>query len=921
MKLHLKLGHKIVLYWLISMVIAMALVGYVFVWMDGNQKEAEAYKGISREFSYLQSVISKNREEIRTAARLLSDSKDLISSVNLVSTYQEIENYSAIIFDVEKERILDQISHLAEGADLDVTTVFDVRMNLVAYHYRVGHNPAQQGFVTYKAGTAKIRETKPASEQLREVTTLPTNIINIPSFSGGRDYQEGVQHLPQGLFLERTEALKKTTASGEKQVIGYIKTGRILGPEFAAVISRHGGYKFGMVLPGIAVIGQFDETGLPGPGHVFPLLSDATGEARKTAENPAPPSAVSDRFESRIYFGAGRSMKPAEGSPAVFLFASEKKGLRAAATTYRNAAVVVLVAITLLITPFSIAFVGHFISAPITRIVAGFEDLKKGQFVLIETPHGHDEMTQLMSSFNVMSETLQDRDRDLRLLSMGIEQSHSIVVIANQAGDIEYVNPKFEEVTGYKQASVIGKNSRFLKSGHTTKLEYERLWETISSGKTWRNELYNRKQNGDYYWEDSSISPIKGEDGKIEGFIKVAEDITRRKEAERRIRELNETLESRVEERTRELSESQALTDQLLTSAGEGIFGLDSEGRTTFVNPAACAILGYAADELIGRTMHNAIHHSHEDGSPYPHNECPIHAAYVEGKDDTVSDEVLWRKNQTPVPVRYTCTPIYNENILNGAVVTFSDVTELKEHEKELERSNAELQHFAYVAAHDLQEPLRKIQAFSERLETRFFDELGERGQQYIERIVNSSTRMRSLIDDLLNFSRVRTKAQPFEATDLNNPLADALDDLETSIAQAEAEVTAETLPTVDVDKTQIRQVFQNIVGNAIKFRDENRPLKVRITSEVIKGTTTGFLNKKICRILVRDTGIGFDPKFSEKIFGVFERLHGRSEYSGTGIGLATCRVIVERHGGTLKADSQPGEGSTFEIMLPVNQS
>lgn len=228
-----------------------------------------------------------------------------------------------------------------------------------------------------------------------------------------------------------------------------------------------------------------------------------------------------------------------------------------------------------------------------------------------------------------------------------------------------------------------------------------------------------------------------------------------------------------------------------------------------------------------------------------------------------------------------------------------------------LEASNRDLQEFAYVAAHDLQEPLRKVLAFGDRLAIKYNDALGETGVDYLRRMQDASRRMQTLINDLLSFSRVSTRAQPFQDVDLAEIARDVLSDLESRIEQKEASVTIEEMARIQADPTQIRQLLQNLVGNALKFSHAERPLHIKISAKIADGT---------CQIRVEDNGIGFDTKYLDRIFKPFQRLHDRSEYEGSGMGLAICRRIVERHSGSITATSEIDKGATFIVSLPVRQ-
>jgi signal transduction histidine kinase len=239
----------------------------------------------------------------------------------------------------------------------------------------------------------------------------------------------------------------------------------------------------------------------------------------------------------------------------------------------------------------------------------------------------------------------------------------------------------------------------------------------------------------------------------------------------------------------------------------------------------------------------------------------------------------------------------------------------LQHFSNELKRSNRELQDFAFVASHDLQEPLRKIRAFGDRLQQSYAGELGEQGADYIQRMQNASARMSRLIDDLLSFSRITTKAKPFLPVSLNKVAEEVLEDLEVAIHESGAQIHISELPEIDADLFQMKQLFQNLLSNAIKFRKPDGVPKISITTDTAEDShsTSGA---DLVTIRFTDNGIGFDEVFLDRIFLPFQRLHGKSAYSGTGIGLAICRRVAERHGGSLTASSKVGEGSTFIVTL-----
>jgi light-regulated signal transduction histidine kinase (bacteriophytochrome) len=254
-----------------------------------------------------------------------------------------------------------------------------------------------------------------------------------------------------------------------------------------------------------------------------------------------------------------------------------------------------------------------------------------------------------------------------------------------------------------------------------------------------------------------------------------------------------------------------------------------------------------------------------------------------------------------------TSTQNFQLDGISHTISTSIDITERKQMEEDLRRSNAELEQFAYVASHDLQEPLRTVAGMVELLQQRYQGQLDARADEYIHHAVDASNRMQKLINDLLDFSRVDRKGQPFEPTQVDMLLQTALTNLRAAITESQAHITYDPMPVVNADGRQLAQVFQNLVGNAIKFRSE-RPLEIHIGVEKIEN---GW------KFAVQDNGIGIDPQYFERVFLLFQRLHTRRKYPGTGIGLALCKKIIERHGGKIWIESTLNQGATFFFTLP----
>jgi len=358
-------------------------------------------------------------------------------------------------------------------------------------------------------------------------------------------------------------------------------------------------------------------------------------------------------------------------------------------------------------------------------------------------------------------------------------------------------------------------------------------------------------------------------------------------------------------------------SDAILQTAAEGIVGLDREGRVTFVNPAAAVAFGQPADDLLGRTISHRLETSHDATNGTASTDL-IAQALSAGTVEHGADAVLRRGDGTTVPIEYTCAPVRERDEIVGTVVTIRDVTDrraaeraLADRARELARSNAELEQFAYVASHDLQEPLRAVVSYLQLLERRYRSQLDERADKYIGYAVDGARRMQTLINDLLAYSRVGRRGDERTSVDLEAILGRVLASLEVGIQESGATVTHDPLPTVMSDPVALGQLLQNLVGNAIKFRGEDPP-RVHISAT---------RQEHAWQIAVRDNGIGIAPEYQERIFILFQRLHGRDEYAGTGIGLAICKKIVERLGGTLRVESTAGAGSTFLFTLPDQMS
>lgn len=490
-------------------------------------------------------------------------------------------------------------------------------------------------------------------------------------------------------------------------------------------------------------------------------------------------------------------------------------------------------------------------------------------------------------------QALQESEQRYRSLFETISESFAVTELVydehNQAVDIRFlqVNPAFEQMAGVDRSALIGSTYRQIAQDNLTLLPaVQRVAETGEAQRIVRFDTILNKHLDILLFRTS---------GSRVAWLVV--DIT---------------------EQQRSRQALQASEDQLRRLVDSNIVGViffDEQGNITLANDAFLELTGYTREDLA-------------NGAVTWQSLTPEEYITVDAENAQLSAE---RGGMTPYEKEYICKDGSRVPVLLGFAVLpqgttryicfVVDLTEQKRAEEaahryalRLEESNRALESFAFVASHDMQEPLRKIQAFGERLKVALGSSGDETALDYLERMLSASRRMRGMVDDLLALSRVTTRAQPFAQVDLNQIVAEVLSDLELRVEASRAHVTAGDLPTIEADPTQMHQLFLNLVNNALKFHTPGQPPVVEISGALINDGT-------LLALSVRDEGIGFDPQFSERIFQPFQRLHGRSEYEGSGIGLSICKKIVERHGGTIEVKSTPGAGSIFTALLPVLQT
>ncbi|NHN46291.1 PAS domain S-box protein [Halostella sp. JP-L12] len=471
---------------------------------------------------------------------------------------------------------------------------------------------------------------------------------------------------------------------------------------------------------------------------------------------------------------------------------------------------------------------------------------------------------------------LEESEAKFRMLAENLDE---VVWMSDpDTREILYINPAYERVFGRDRDSVYENPFSFLEAVHPDDRErVERAYDTTPE-EGFDEEYRIVTPDGETRWLDVQAGIVHND--RKTRVVGIAEDITERKERERALEESERRYRTLVEDFP---NGAVALFDDDLQYTAVGGQLLTSEG----IDP----------DDRIGRSVREL----------YPDELLeevePNFRAALAGESNTFEIEYHDRHlfSQT-LPVRNA-----DDEVFAGMLVV-QDVTERREYERKLEESNERLEQFAYAASHDLQEPLRMVSSYLQLIEDRYADELEADGREFLEFAVDGADRMRDMIEGLLEYSRVDTRGDPFEPVELNDVLADVRDDLQVKIEESDAAIAADDLPRVNGDASQLNQVFQNLLSNAIEYSGDAPP-RIRVAADRADGGNEWVIS-------VSDEGIGIDPDDADRVFEVFQSLHGPDD-SGTGIGLALVKRIVERHGGDVRVESEPGEGATFSFTLP----
>jgi PAS domain S-box-containing protein len=469
----------------------------------------------------------------------------------------------------------------------------------------------------------------------------------------------------------------------------------------------------------------------------------------------------------------------------------------------------------------------------------------------------------------------------MQLLGAIVDSSDDAIISKDLKGVITSWNKSAERLFGYTAEEAVGRSVAELLIPANRQDEEPNILQRLARGERVDHfETIRRRKDGTLLDISLTISPVKDSEGAIVGASKIARDITQRRIFERRLVE-------------------QA---RLLDLTGDAILVRDKQDRILFWNRAAEDMYGFTREEALGKISHELL--GTEFPEPLPEiNKILLQEGRWSGELSHAS-----RSGSRRVTLSRWVAEIEEGEVIR-ILESNNDITERVRVQEELRRANTDLEQFAYSASHDLQEPLRTIKVYSELLTNNNFKSEEGDTAEYLGFLRSAATRMELLVRDLLAYTKISLLQEPDQEEDANQALADALANLGGAIEQSNAQVTHKVLPAVRIHAIHLQQLFQNLIGNSIKYRDPQRSPVVHVTAERRNETWV---------FSVQDNGIGIAPEFKEQIFGLFTRLHNSQRYSGTGIGLAICHRIVERYHGRIWVESEPGRGSTFRFSIPI---
>ena len=876
--------HKLVAIWFASLLVALMAVAALFASLLDDLHRQTAEKEIRAAFLTLRGRLGGMESTLKAHAGLLARRAEVIAPLNLIDHYQDPQDYQPLIFDPEKRTLARELAKQAQSGGLWLVAAYDNAGALIAYRDQRGDGVERLGYLSYRDGTPYAMESEDQGKTFHEVARVSPCVATPPVDTDGKVNYHACEPTP-GLILEVVAPVLHRLPDGSRERVGQIRALTVVGKEFAAALAAELRLHFAFHSEAIPFTGDL---GAVDPAEL-PLDTPTKGFEQLTW----PPVA-------EHYVGIARLELDEEQPPIHFYFSQSKGRQVAELRTFRNALFFALPGIGLVMIPLGWWVIGRTILRPVERLARGAEAVTEGEYPELKGFDGRDELSRLAHAFNTMTGEIRGREQTLRKLSQVVEQGPVSVIITDTEGRIEYVNPKFRELTGYRDDEVIGQRPNLLKSGHTSDEEYARLWHTIQSGGIWRGEFLNRAKDGRLFWESAAISGVRDAGGEITHFLAVKSDVTVRKEAEQALRE----SEARLAEAQRIAHVGSWQWDvrrERMEWSVElfRIFEVEPEGyqpsfATTLerIHPDDREMVRRRLDDtLAGKRRFSAIHRilRPNGGTRVLHSEGRLEL------DEEGRPLLLFGISQD----------ITQRRLMED---------ELRTAKEQAEAASAAKGEFLATMSHEIRTPMNAIIGMADLLDD---TPLNGEQNQYVDVLRRNGAILLTLLNEILDLSKLEAGQMQPERTPFE--LAPLIDEVLTPFrAPAEAkgiglhsEIGSAVAPTLIGDAGRLRHILLNLIGNAVKFT-ESGGIELRIEP---RGDDPNRLT-----FTVTDSGIGIPEEKHRAIFEPFTQADGSTtrRYGGTGLGLTLCKRLVELLGGEIGVEVNPGGGSRFSFELEI---
>ncbi|MCK5262168.1 MAG: PAS domain S-box protein [Gammaproteobacteria bacterium] len=878
-----KLNHKLLFFWLGSIILSLLILGSVFLFLNNELNQNAVRQQISDAFDDLSDHIG-GLEKLRASIQLFTMRDDVVASLSMIHNYQNPKDYQSILFDVEKKALGDKLVEQLKGENVNIIAAYDGHMRLLSFAFYDDQNKSHIGYISYDNGKPRYFISDVALKNYHEVEKLPFWLepvrdaaveLDVYAMKQGNMY---VHSHGEIISIGSHIPVIRRLHNKSEEMIGLITVGE-LGRSFVEGVSKNAGLDLVFSVDGNGWVSTGDEIQVGKRIDVLPDEDLAAGNLQNWHWTNQP---------NYIYGIANYPLD--NGGNLKFIFEATK--LRLEFTILQQAIIAALLVNIFVLFPLGIYFLKRTVLRPVANLVTGIESLSKGSYKQLPVSPSNDELAFLTNAFNSMARSIQLRETELQKLSLAVEQSPISMIITNLKGDIEYVNPAFTTVTGYTSSEVIGENTRILRGDETSDEAYQQLWDAISSGQQWQGTFHNRKKNGDFIWVSSKIIPIKTPDGKTINYLALNENITQRRQTEERL----------------------YLQSEALQAAADGIVITDKNGIIEWVNPAYEEITGYAFEEAIGKNP-KILKSGRQDRSFYEQLwQCILSGETWYGElYNKRKDGVIYLEEESITPVKDVSGEITH------FVAVKRDITEHRQHE-EIVRQSRKLEAIGEMAggiAHDFNNLLGIMSGNLEILK-RFSGDNADMNK-WIDSGLKTAKRGAALTKRLLGFSKVHAAAiQAVSVSDMLEDMRSMID----KTAGLRVNVNyglADELWLADIDAGDFEDAVINLVINAKDAMQEEGRLDISVYNEIINedkaSAMPGCTAGDYVVLCISDSGSGISKEVKQRMFDPFYST--KEQGKGTGLGLSLVHGFVRRSHGYLEVVSEPGMGAAFYIYLP----